>query len=282
MTAEKRRPTESQQRAVEAQSERLALAYLRVGALVEPELDALRKIRLQNFGADLVSPPPEATFDWRTRLAIRPPGNQGSCYACTSFAIAAAIEANWMIAHPGRPISISVGYLHTCVAHAGELDPVRVCNAPADLHRTLTRVIAGRVATAFSGDYPLPPDACARIPATVQVVDTPEINGPNDARAKILSVGPIVADMYVWKDFFGYSSAQSPVYRPDKTQEGPFLHSVCVVGFDEDGWIIKNSFGADWGDGDGFATVAFGECGLLGAPPPAPNTYPREMFALRC
>ena len=91
--------------------------------------------------------------------------------------------------------------------------------------------------------------------------------------------GPIVADMYFWADFFDYSTARGPAYVPDTAREGPYLHAVCVVGFNELGWIVKNSFGPAWGDGLGFAIIPYGLCALLGAPPP-PGGFPRQAFAI--
>ena len=73
-----------------------------------------------------------------------------------------------------------------------------------------------------------------------------------------------------WADFFDYSTARGPAYIPDTAREGPYpLHAVCVVGFNELGWIVKNSFGPAWGNGlRASAIIPYGLCALLGAPPP--------------
>jgi C1A family cysteine protease len=66
--------------------------------------------------------------------------------------------------------------------------------------------------------------------------------------------------MELWEDF------QSERYKGElyRHQSGLYggLHTVEVVGFDTEGWIIKNSFGPKWGD-RGFGKVAYGECLLF-------------------
>ena len=41
------------------------------------------------------------------------------------------------------------------------------------------------------------------------------------------------------------------------------LHAVAVVGYDDGQrcWIVKNSWGTNWGEG-GFFRIGYGECGL--------------------
>ena len=77
-----------------------------------------------------------------------------------------------------------------------------------------------------------------------------------------------MADLYVWQDFFSYLSNQAPAYVPNTSEPGPYLHSVCVVGYDASAWIIRNSFGSSWRDGTGYRRVAYtAPCGLIGETP---------------
>ena len=72
--------------------------------------------------------------------------------------------------------------------------------------------------------------------------------------------GPLVAPYNVYDDFDHYNGG---VYR---RQSDDFIgqHALCVVGYDEpEGcWIVKNSFGPAWGERNGFARIAWGECGI--------------------
>jgi hypothetical protein len=218
-------------------------------------------------------------FDWRDTITIAAPVHQGTCNACTSFAIAAAIEAHRQIAQPHDPISVSAGYIHTCLGHDGDADAAQVCVAGVDLFAALTLVQARGYAAGLAGDYPFPAASCAVTAAAGRLRAFSPLPDTDSAKRQIVGGGPIVADMYVWADFFDYSTSRAPTYLPDTTRDGFYLHTVCVVGFNRDGWIIKNSFGPSWGDGRGFAVIGYDACALIGARPPA-GGFPREAFAI--
>ena len=78
-------------------------------------------------------------------------------------------------------------------------------------------------------------------------------------RKKALLDGPVVAAMAVYQDFFHYKSG---VYR-HITGNLAGYHAVCVVGYDDAKacWIVKNSWGSNWGE-HGFFNIRYGECGL--------------------
>jgi hypothetical protein len=218
-------------------------------------------------------------FDWRRQIALAPPSHQGLCNTCTSFAIAAAIEAHWQIAHPQNPISISAGYTHTCLGHGGSADAATVCKFGIDIRPALGLLQAHGIARRHDGDYPFPAALCPTTGVVKRLRRFARVTDVQMARNEIASRGPIVADMYFWADFFDYSTARAPVYVPDTSLDGPDLHSVCVVGFNNAGWIVKNSFGASWGDGTGYAVIAHGQCALLGAPAP-PGFNSRHAYAI--
>ena len=71
--------------------------------------------------------------------------------------------------------------------------------------------------------------------------------------------GPVVSVFKVFEDFMYYGSG---VYRHSS---GPYLglHSVAVIGYDDDrrAWIIKNSWGKQWGEA-GFGLIGYNECGI--------------------
>ena len=64
--------------------------------------------------------------------------------------------------------------------------------------------------------------------------------------------GPILARVAVdrtWRQATR-THGELAVYRPDQDEGGG--HAICLVGFTADTFIVRNSWGADWGD-DGFA-----------------------------
>ena len=184
-----------------------------------------------------------------------------------------------MIAQPGTAVRVSPGYIHTCLGHANDTDPQVICSYGVDLFAALTLVLQQGFATLDSAAYPCPPGVCGVIQPTGRISEFGPIAGAGMAKAAIQNAGPIAADMYIWEDFFDYTTARAPTYQPDATRQGPYPHSVCVIGFNDQGWIVKNSMGNSWGDGRGCAVIAYGSCALLGAPPP-PGGVPRQAFAV--
>ena len=271
-------PTPSQEAEVAETARRLSRAYLsfkppktRVSAAISP--------RVGMAPMDAAAAPPMQSFDWRDRIQISPPGSQGSCNACSSFAIAATIEATWLISHPGNLIAVSPGYIHTCVGHNGDTDANAICAEGIDLTALLGLLQVNGYAQSSPGDFPFPTSACAAAAILGTIASYAAIAGPNDAKNSIVNKGPLVADMYVWQDFFSYTTNRASTYVPDTTSAGPYLHTICVVGFGSTGWIIKNSYGPSWGDGQGFAIIPYTACGLLGGTPPA-GGFPREASSI--
>jgi len=58
-----------------------------------------------------------------------------------------------------------------------------------------------------------------------------------------LRKGPITAAVYVDEGFQFYERG---IF--DKCQAGVPNHAVVLVGFGKDYWIVRNSWGADWGE----------------------------------
>jgi C1A family cysteine protease len=276
-----RYPSAAQEQEVAANSAALARAYR---AFKEPRRSSKR--RRPRAPAESLAPASAAalaaagsSFDWRDKIAISPPGDQKLCYACTGFAIAASIEARQLIAHPGQPIAVSAGFIHTCIGHADDSDAGKICNLGCDMYAVLGALESNAYAQLSPGDYPFASAACPAAQRLTTIQSFDPIVDRTTATNNLVSAGPLAADMYIWEDFFSYTTTRSPTYTPDSTTAGPYLHSVCVVGFEPTGWIVKNSMGTSWGDGTGFATIAYGACGLIGEPAP-PGKSPREAYAV--
>lgn len=204
-------------------------------------------------------------FDWRDRVQVPPAKSQGDCYSCTSFAVASAIEISLRIADPANRDDVAAQFMHTCVGHAGKQDPHLICRLGVDSRQLLQALKTAGYASSINDAAPFSPSACAKVRTVRPISDFFPVS--EDAAKSWIMKGPLVADMYVWDDFFGYTTSDAPMYIPTNATAGPYLHTVCVVGFSSAGWIVKNSLGSSWGDGKGFATIAKGTCGLLSAEP---------------
>ena len=83
-----------------------------------------------------------------------------------------------------------------------------------------------------------------------------------DARKNALATqGPLLAGLAVYNDFYAYSSG---VYVKTGSASFEGYHCICVVGYDDSQqcWILKNSWGAGWGD-HGFIRVRYNQPDLL-------------------
>jgi uncharacterized repeat protein (TIGR02543 family) len=73
--------------------------------------------------------------------------------------------------------------------------------------------------------------------------------------------GPLVAGFTVYADFYyGYNGG---VYHWDHVSQAVGGHAVVIVGYDsnEQYWIVKNSWSANWGE-NGYFKIRFGEAGI--------------------
>jgi hypothetical protein len=204
-------------------------------------------------------------FDWRNHVAVPPAKFQGLCNSCTSFATAAAIEIQ-LLANGAGPLDVAAWHMHTCTVHGASPDLDHICAYGIEPSVLLQALTEFGYAINQSDEEPFPPFSCASVPYHDTLRGFTAV--AHAAARPMLTRGPIVTDMYIWDDFFDYTTARAPVYAPDMSMPGPRLHTVCVVGYSDAGLVIKNSFGLGWGDGTGFATISAGTCGLLTNPPP--------------
>jgi hypothetical protein len=76
---------------------------------------------------------------------------------------------------------------------------------------------------------------------------------------KIRDHGPVVGMMRVYEDFWFLADDTVPYWHATGAAIG--LHAVTVIGYDSVSWIVKNSWGTNWG-GNGFFRILYGECEL--------------------
>jgi hypothetical protein len=86
----------------------------------------------------------------------------------------------------------------------------------------------------------------------------------NAIKEAIVNNAPVPAHLNVYKDFKYY---QRGVYT-HKWGESIALHCVCIMGYQDDPripsggyWIVKNSWGTNWGD-EGWFKIAYGEASI--------------------
>lgn len=221
----------------------------------------------RRFGAAPVGAP--AAVDWRNHNGnfVTPVKNQGGCGSCVSFCSCSTIESAVRIklGNPSYAIDLSEGFLQFCGGGS--------CNGWG-LTAGLDFAKATGVTDEACMPYAAPPDMscttsrCADWQNRLTKISDYTSHATMDARkTAVATIGPVLAGMEVWSDFFAYhsgvyvKSATATRVGPNNT---PGYHCISVVGYDDAQgcWILKNSWGTGWGEG-GFARVAYGQADLL-------------------
>ena len=196
---------------------------------------------------EAIAPAPPPSIDWRAAGAVPPVKDQGKCGACVAFATCAAMESSTFI-RSGASVVLSEGHLFHC--NGGS------CAHGWGLAHGLAAAHHG---VGSQADLPWSTDGvCKRIAPVCHVVSF-RAHTTLAARKRAVAAGPVLAGMQVFADLLAYGSG---VYR-HVTGDFAGNHAVCVVGYDDasQSWLVKNSWGPEWGD-DGFFRIEYGQCGL--------------------
>lgn len=219
-----------------------------------------RALEAQTFHA--VAPPPSG-IDWRNhqgRNYVTSVKFQGTCGSCVAFATCACLESRVAIQQNKDNPTLDLSEAHLFFCGCGPC-----CKTGWQFVPALNWLRRPGVGLEAAFGYQPKNLACPN-PQPSPVVNVPRwsaVTTPLARKQAIAENGPVIGGLKVYEDFYFYKSG---VY---KYTTGIFrgLHAVCVVGY-QDGeragegyWIIKNSWGAGWGD-KGFMNIAYGESGL--------------------
>jgi len=242
----------------------------------------LAEFKATHFGADrpLLESLPSTTFslhnrvtlpdsvDWREKGVVTPVKNQGSCGSCWAFSVTGVVEGAVAI-KTGQLNSLSEQQLVDCSQPFGP----QGCNGgwPSD---ALKYIISNK-GLCTEADYPYKgtggscqEKSCTPVDSITSVVTVPA----NDELS--LKAAAAQNPVSVCLDATSFMMYSGGVF--DSSCGTQLDHAVLVVGYGTDAgkdfWLVKNSWGASWGE-QGYIRLlrhetkgTMGQCGIAQVP----------------
>nr|AAW28152.1 westerpain-10 [Paragonimus westermani] len=196
-------------------------------------------------------------IDWRAKGAVTAVENQGSCGSCWAFSTAGNVEGQWFI-KTGQLVSLSKQQLVDCDRAA------QGCNGGWPASSYLEIMYMGGLESESDYPYVGVEQTCAlNKEKLVAKIDDSIVLGPEeeDHAAYLAEHGPLSTLL----NAVALQHYQSGVLKPtfDECPDTELNHAVLTVGYDKEGdmpyWIIKNSWGTDWGE-KGYFRLFRGDC----------------------
>lgn len=229
-----------------------------------------------------------SSVDWREKGVVTPVKNQGSCGSCWAFASIETVESAYAIETSSKPLVLAPQAYVSCMVNPDKCGGTGGCQgAIAELAFNYT--IANGVPLESDYAYTASNSACQSFTPAVTVKDFAVLPA-NDADAlatALATVGPIAVSVAA-SQFRLYGGG---VFNGCTGQTGATInHAVQAVGYSEDYWLIRNSWGTTFGEngyirlsrsqdsvlatdvepGDGFSCAPYpssiqvaGQCGVL-------------------
>ena len=195
-----------------------------------------------------------ASWDWRDHSGVSPVKTQGSCGSCWTFSTVGALEAHSMIKYGGKFTPLSEQQLVDC---AGAYDN-HGCKGGLPSHAFEYIKDAGGISTEAAYPYFATDNNCTVDPKTfdlrvwggsVNITEGDEV----ELKQAVFQHGPVSIAFQVVDGFRDYKDG---IYTSQTCLNSTMdiNHAVLAVGFGTcpvtgmDYWIVKNSWGSDWGD----------------------------------
>ena len=195
-----------------------------------------------------------SSFDWRDQNAVTSVKDQGDCGSCWAFASIAALESLAIIetgaSAPDYSEQFPISYnLANLGCDGGGLDSV------ANFYQRIG-TIPDNCLPYRENDSKLPLPCSEWRDDVVGIEKWRYVAKTVSALKRAVYENPIAVGYYIYSDFMYYESG---VYE---YVSGRFLggHAVLVVGWDdvEECFIVKNSWGEDWGE-NGYFRIAYSQ-----------------------
>jgi len=184
-----------------------------------------------------------ASVDWRTKGAVTPIKNQAQCGSCWAFSAVGSTEGAHFLAK-GALVSLSEQNLVDCSDAEGN----QGCNGGL-MTQAFEYIIKNKgIDTEASYPYTAQNGNCkfssANIGSTLTGYTNVKSGSETDLVEKIVLGPTSVAIDASHSSFQLYSSG---IYYEPACSSSALDHGVLAVGYEADFYIVKNSWGTDWG-----------------------------------
>lgn len=224
-----------------------------LGAKMEP----IQKVEEEQHNDDLKSPGP---VDYRTLNVVNQIQNQNNCGACWAFGIVAAEESNYAL-RTDKLLKMSEQNLVDCCSCSFG------CNGGL-LQMSMMYIINNQGGKfMLEDDYPYKSqcgvcnfDSSKAVGSLVNTISVTS-GSESDLARKISEIGVCAA--IIDASHFSFQMYSSGIYCESSCSQNNLDHCINVVGFGEDYWIIRNSWGANWGE-QGYMRMARNKNNMCG------------------
>jgi C1A family cysteine protease len=193
-------------------------------------------------------------FDWRNVnghsyvTGVKDQVRSGKCSSCWAFAAAASLESSILITShtPDVDLNLSEQALISC-------DTNNLGCSGGYVDRTMSYLQTTGIPLEADAPYSSWETGINGVCTSTMQQNTYRVTGfehiapsVDSIKRALIQYGPLVASYVIYEDFMFYESG---VYSHlDGYIEG--IHAITIVGYDdaEKSWIVKNTWGPDWGE----------------------------------